>query len=128
MILMANTKDRFDRRVSVQAKNECRAALKRLVAVLAGRRGLLYDGHEIDMQGLLNASWLWMESLPVEEVEAALRPHLTRLQVMLDGKPDPGYTETIEPAKPVGISKSKPNRADARPADIDRPARISRKS
>ena len=121
-------RDDYDLGKSFRVLRRTEAALESTVTDLRQRKDLPFRGGRINMQAVVNASWLMFEEMNKDELAAMLRPHLVRLEAMLRGESDPGYTVQVEAAKPVGISKSKPNRADARPADIDRPARISRKS
>ena len=121
-------KDQYDQNKSIRVVYATEAALDRAVANLREMKSLKFRDGRVNAQAVINASWWAMEAMGPEALAAWIRPHLERLEAVLDGQDDPGYSEQVESAKPVGISKSKPNRADARPADINRPARVSRKS
>lgn len=123
-------KDDYDTAKNFRAKFETESALAHAVAAMRQRSDLPFRGGRINAQALVNASWLWLEYMSRErpdELVAKLGPHVGRLESLLRGEGDPGYAEPVAEPLAVGVSKSKPDRADSRARDVGAPVRVRRK-
>lgn len=95
---------------STKLRYEARAklALDNLVAELKASGRLRFNGKKISQEALVNASWIWMQSLDLDELERQLAPHVARLESMMGITPDrPVHSQNVEtasspPKKPPG--------------------------
>ena len=125
---MANPKpkkDSYDFNKSIRVTYRTEAALDRAVAALRERADLPFRGGRVSSSSVVNASWLLLESLDSDVLASLLRPHLARLEVMLNGGEDPGFADHPEVARPVGHSKNKPRSNQTTAGDGRLPGRIS---
>lgn len=120
-------RDDYELNKNLRALFATEAALDRAVATLRERGDLLFRGSRVNMQAIVNASWLMLEKLEPQVLAEMLRPHLLRLEAMLRGEPDPGFADRPEVAKPVGHSKNQPRGNQAAPVPDHLPPRIVRK-
>lgn len=93
---------RLSRKKYVRTHPRALLALKRLVIELSGSGRLTFEGGPVTEEAFVCASWLWLESMGAEAVEAGIAPHLARLDALVAGAGEgEGETATRDaPAAP----------------------------
>lgn len=86
--------------MQVRTNSRARLALRKVVAEMSDRPRLAFEGGRLTQEALISASWLWMEWIGPETLEAILAPHVDRLNAIVEGLPDPGVSPRI--AEPPG--------------------------
>lgn len=84
------------KRKQVRTNARARAALRRVVAEMAGRDGLAFEAKTLTQEALVCASWLWMEAMDPDALEAALAPHVRRLESIVMGQGDPATPPSVD--------------------------------
>lgn len=79
-------KKRFDLNVQIRSTPKLKAALDHVVASLGGSERLRAIVGRPTQEQIVNASWLWMESLPAGELEEVMARWLVELEAQLDDR------------------------------------------
>lgn len=81
----------FEYPIQVRIIPKAKLSLDRVIAELRASGRITFRGKRITQEALLNASWLLMESLETDALEAALAPQFARLEAMVGySDVDPG--------------------------------------
>lgn len=92
----------FSQPIQVRIAPKAKLSLDRVLAELRASGVLRFRGKRVTQEALLNASWLLMESMDVEELEAALAPHFARLETLV------GYSAEASDAEPLAEYSAEP--------------------
>jgi hypothetical protein len=83
--MIAMAKASFERPMYVRTTPRARLALNRVVAAVQAT-GVEFDGRVPTQEAVLNASWLWMESLDDAELAEIMGRFFPRLEAYLRGE------------------------------------------
>lgn len=86
--VMSKTRRGLDQNMQVRTTPKAKLALDRVVATLRASERLGFRGKQPTQEAIVNASWLWMESLGDDVLVDAMAEWLPRLEEILKGKSD----------------------------------------
>lgn len=107
---------RFPRSTQIRFNPRAKLALERLVSEMKASERIKFHGETMTQEVLLNASWIWMGSLEISELEKAIAPFVRQLERLTahetgsetkPGEGDPPHASGSKPAIPADGPKGR---------------------
>lgn len=87
-MILAMDRLRFRVPMQVRTTRRMKAVLDHVLADVRGA-GVEFQGEPITQEALINASFLWFEELGADQVVAAMRRHVPRMEAVMRGEDAP---------------------------------------
>jgi hypothetical protein len=102
----------FDENTKFRINSRAKGALDMVVASLKETGKVRFRTKKISQEAFVNASWLWMRSIPVEDLESAIQPFVRQLEGMGEQQPD-DKPVSAKTHLPLGEPNLKPKKKKA---------------
>lgn len=84
--MMTMAAPHYDDKIYFRVSSKAQLALDTVVAKLRSSGQLTFYGRKLSKEAIVQASWLWMDSLSLEELEQTLQPMVEELETYIKRK------------------------------------------